>query len=207
MRHAGEPELDWKHRKGEQVREDVSSVPIAASRYPVSSDVPLQGTHLHSRTRRETAVTAAHPTARRTRRARGFTLIELMITVAVVALLARIAIPSYLDYVKRGKLQEAYNTLTSAALTNGQFYQDNRTYASATGCSTAATTYFNYSCTATSATDFTLQAQGKSGSAVEGFTFTVDSTGTRNTTHVPTGWTLPSVSCWSNTRSGSCVSS
>ena len=150
----------------------------------------------------------AFQTARRPHRPRrGFTLIELMITVAVVALLARIAMPSYMDYVKRGKLQEAFNSLTSAALTNGQFYQDNRTYASATGCSTPATTYFTYSCTATSSTDFTLQAVGKTGTATAGFTFTVDSAGTRKTTAVPTGWTLPSLNCWSNNRSGSCVAS
>jgi type IV pilus assembly protein PilE len=186
------------------MREDVASVPIAARRYPVTFGVHLRDRHF-IREPDERSVTAAHLPARCPRRARGFTLIELMITVALVAILARIAVPSYLDYVKRGKLQEAYNTLTSAALTNGQFYQDNRTYVSATGCSTAATTYFNYSCTATSTTDFTLQAQGKSGTAAEGFTFTVDSSGTRKTTAVPSGWTLPAVNCWSNNRSGTCI--
>ena len=40
--------------------------------------------------------------------ARGFTLIELMITVAVIAVLSAIALPSYTDYVTRSKLAEAY---------------------------------------------------------------------------------------------------
>jgi type IV pilus assembly protein PilE len=49
------------------------------------------------------------------RRARGFTLMELMITVVILAILASIAIPSYLAYVERGKRAAARSALLAAA--------------------------------------------------------------------------------------------
>ena len=127
----------------------------------------------------------------------GFTLIELMVTVAIVAILSAIALPSYRDYVLRGQLVDATNGLAVLRANMERFFQDNRTYNS-TGaftspCLVAATQLkfgsFQLSCTVTpTATTYTLQAVG-SGST-DGFTYTVDQTGVQSTTITGgSGWT------------------
>jgi type IV pilus assembly protein PilE len=61
----------------------------------------------------------------------GFTLVELMITVAVVAILAMIAIPSYTQYVRRSNRTDATKTLTLAAQALERCYSQTFLY---TGC-------------------------------------------------------------------------
>jgi type IV pilus assembly protein PilE len=64
----------------------------------------------------------------RARPAPGFTLIELMITVAVVAILGAIAYPSYQDFVQRSRRQEGKAALADAAARQEKFYLNNKTY-------------------------------------------------------------------------------
>jgi len=64
-----------------------------------------------------------------TRSERGFTLIELMITVAIVAILAAIAYPSYTKYVQRGYRSEGIVMLNDAVARMERYYAQNNTYA------------------------------------------------------------------------------
>lgn len=71
-------------------------------------------------------------------RQRGFTLIELMITVAVVAILAAVALPAYQDYSRRGKRADARALLQTAAFAQEKYRAANASYASATTVLTGA---------------------------------------------------------------------
>jgi type IV pilus assembly protein PilE len=59
---------------------------------------------------------------------RGFTLIELMITVAIVAILAAIAYPAYTKYVQRGYRSEGIVMLNEAVARMERYYAQNNTY-------------------------------------------------------------------------------
>lgn len=60
----------------------------------------------------------------------GFTLVELMIAVAIIGILASIAIPSYVEYVKKGRRASAQSHLMEIAQREQQYLLDARTYAS-----------------------------------------------------------------------------
>lgn len=136
----------------------------------------------------------------------GFTLIEVMITVAIVAILSMVAMPSYRDYVTRGNVPEATSRLATKQVQMEQWFQDNRTYVGGPACSsdTTASKYFDFSCGATpSTTGFTLTATGKGSMA--GFSYTINQTGAKTSAITYSGWSNPSPNtCWAVKKGGQC---
>ncbi len=139
---------------------------------------------------------------RRSLRHRGFTLIEVMITVAIVVILAAVAVPQYTAYITRGRIPDATSALAVKQVQLEQFFLDNRTYAGAKTCDTDNTTskYFTFSCSVANATAFTLNATGKG--AMSGFSYSVNQAGAKSSSG-PTGWT-GSNTCWVTKKDGTC---
>ncbi len=143
-------------------------------------------------------------------RAQGFTLIEVMITVAIVGILAAIAMPSYKSYVRRGQQPEAFNALADYRTKMEQYYQDNRNYGDTTGtvCATSTTAnswngfvppgakYFTYACvTSSTGQAYTITATGSAGQ-VNGDVYTIDQNGNRTTTVFKATTLSTPAQCW-----------
>ena len=134
----------------------------------------------------------------------GFTLIELMIVVAIIGILSSIAYPAYSDYIIRGKITEATSALAAKRILMEQFFQDNRTYVSAPACNSDTTTSsnFTFSCSGTpNASNYTLQAVGRSG--MTGFTYTINESNAKASTITASGWT-GNTACWVTKKGGTC---
>ncbi|MDP2762649.1 MAG: type IV pilin protein [Sideroxyarcus sp.] len=123
------------------------------------------------------------------RSAKGFTLIELMVAVAVVAIIAAIAIPAYSNYVVRSKLSEVGAALSDARLRQEQYFADNRNYGTAGGACGAVPAngqYFTITCLvgATNQT-YTLTATSMAGAglgAAGDYVYTINEAGAKATT-------------------------
>jgi len=143
---------------------------------------------------------------------RGFTLIELMITVAIIAILAAVALPAYNDYVQRSKLIEAFSNLSAFRVQMEQFYQDNRRYdgGGLGGCGAGAPTeakYFTYACVpaVAPAQTYVVTATGIPAQGMTNFVYTLNEQNAKGTTSVYTGWNgAPNPACWVRRKDGSC---
>ena len=139
----------------------------------------------------------ADKTKRLQRTARGFTIIEVMIVLVIIAILAAIAIPAYTDFIIRGAITEAQQGLGGYRINMEQYFQDNRTYSNGGVCGVAQPTYKNFAqtCAITNGGQGYIATAVGSGRAT-GFTYTIDNQNNRQTTTGPTGWLSATQNCF-----------
>jgi type IV pilus assembly protein PilE len=143
------------------------------------------------------------------RSAAGFTLIELMIVVAVMGILAAIAIPIYGDYVTRSKIIDGTTKLGDYRTQMEKYFMDNRTYLNGAACGPAlplatGNDEFTISCVAAVGPPqtYTVTATGIPARGMSGFKYTVDQANAKTSTGPGGKYTSPN--CWAVRKDGSC---
>ena len=130
--------------------------------------------------------------------------------VAVIGILSAIALPSYQDYVRRGRIAEVLGLLGPMQAKLDQFYLDNRTYVGACTAGTTAplpadTQYFTFACPVLTTTTYTVTATGQN--SMTGFSYNLALTNGNvvKSSTLPAGWNSSNAaSCWIFKSDGSC---
>ncbi len=139
----------------------------------------------------------------------GFTLLEIMLVVAIIATLAGIAVPSYADYVRRSRILDAVARLADARARMEEYFLDQRSYVDAAGrCGVpppagTAGDAFALACEA-STTAYTYTATGLADKGMTAFVYTIDQAGAKTTVSLPAGWSR-GTDCWTIRADGLCV--
>lgn len=140
--------------------------------------------------------TSLTPRRSHTARQCGFTLIELMIVVAIVGILARIAYGSYQTSVAKSRRNVAQGCLVEQAQFMERYYTTNMSYASAAlpassaqQCQSDLAAYYSFTLPTVTASSYTVQASASGAQA------TADASCTPLTI-TQTGARTPSTDCW-----------
>lgn len=130
-------------------------------------------------------------------RSSGFTLIELMIVVAIVGILAAIAYPSYMDHMRKGRRASAQSYLATLAQQEQQYLIDSRSY-------TASAAALGYTSTPSDVAPYYTIAIAPADGPPPTFTITatpigtqaVDTCGTLSINNAGTKTASSGTSCW-----------
>jgi len=126
---------------------------------------------------------------------RGFTLIEIMIVIAIIGIVITIGYPSLTEYMKKGRRTEIATLLSEQAQILERYYSKNNVYTNATGLSAGNSFYTIVPTLADQA--FTLTAVRKSGSSMatdKCGDFRINNVGTRDMVNAAAG--LTAKDCW-----------
>jgi len=143
-------------------------------------------------------------------RNRGFTLIEVMVTLAIIAILSAVALPSYTGYMQRSRVPAGLEALSSYATRMEQRYQDTGCYANACPpavgavCAMAVPQPKDFTVTCelgNNGQNYTATATGSG--PMDGYAYTVNQAGARATTAHPKG---TNATCWSTKGGTQCDS-
>jgi type IV pilus assembly protein PilE len=127
----------------------------------------------------------------------GFTLLELMIVVVIIAILVAIAVPTYRQYVLRGHRTDATRTLQDLSSRQENYYFSNNRYtttlADLGATSSIAGPYFTVGIASASTTDYVVQATAVGSQAQDAgcLTFDLHRSGQRESTG-----SAPVATCW-----------